>query len=126
MLAPNAMPSGSAPMKSAAAARPRSITASDARDVAKAPPRLAFASVRQALIASTTDAGTCEPPGPSKYAAPDASAGNSARIASVREEITQNEVQDAVVPVVEPLVGRVDADARLELLAVRGGDLERL
>ncbi len=46
MFAPNAMPSGSAPMKSAAAARPRSITSSDAREVANAPPRFEFESRR--------------------------------------------------------------------------------
>ena len=42
MFAPNAIPSGSPPVKSAAAARPRAISSSDAAEVAKAPPRLAF------------------------------------------------------------------------------------
>ena len=46
MFAPNAMPSGSAPVKSAAAARPRSITSSDSREVRKAPPRFEFESRR--------------------------------------------------------------------------------
>ncbi len=44
MLAPKAMPSGSAPVKSAAAARPRAIVSSEPADVAKAPPRFAFES----------------------------------------------------------------------------------
>ena len=42
MFAPNAISSGSLPVKSAAAARARSMTASDSADVRKAPPRLAF------------------------------------------------------------------------------------
>ena len=42
MFAPNAIPSGSAPVNSAAAARPRSITSSDSREVRKAPPRFEF------------------------------------------------------------------------------------
>ena len=64
MLAPKAIPSGSPPVKSAAAARPRSITSSAAAEVANAPPRLAFDSRRQSSIASSTSCGTCEPPGP--------------------------------------------------------------
>ena len=42
MLAPKAIPSGSAPVKSAAASRPRAITSSDAAEVGNAPPRLAL------------------------------------------------------------------------------------
>ena len=97
MLAPNAIPSGSAPVKSAAAARPRSITRSAAAEVANAPPRLAFDSRRQASTASTTSWGTCEPPGPSKKAAPLASAGKRARTASTSSEETTGE-QDLTFP----------------------------
>ena len=46
MFAPKAIPSGSAPVKSAAAALPRSITSSDSRDVRNAPPRFEFESRR--------------------------------------------------------------------------------
>ena len=42
MFAPKAMPSGSPPVNSAAADRPRSISSSDAADVGKAPPRFAL------------------------------------------------------------------------------------
>jgi hypothetical protein len=42
MFAPKAIPSGSAPVKSAAAARPRSMTSTAAAELANAPPRLAF------------------------------------------------------------------------------------
>ena len=66
MFAPKAMPSGSPPVKSARAARPLSITSTAAAEVAKAPPRFAFDSRRQASIASSTCWGTCEPPGPSR------------------------------------------------------------
>ena len=46
MLAPNAIPSGSPPVNSAAAARPRSITSTEATEVGKGPPRFAFESRR--------------------------------------------------------------------------------
>src|SRR5215208_7661170 len=44
---------------------------------------------------------------------------------SIFKQVTQHEVKDAVVPVVEPLVRRVDAHARLEVLALRGRHLDR-
>ncbi len=44
MFAPKAISSGSLPVKSAAAARPRSITRSEAAEVANAPPRLELLS----------------------------------------------------------------------------------
>ena len=42
MFAPNAIPSAEAPVKSAAAARAPAMISSDAAEVGKAPPRLAF------------------------------------------------------------------------------------
>ena len=44
MFAPKAISSGSLPVKSAAAARARSTTASESAEVRNAPPRFAFAS----------------------------------------------------------------------------------
>src|SRR4029450_9620278 len=78
--------------------------------------------------------GPCDPPVPSKSAAPVASAGNwdrtaatsSTRPRAVRSQVPQDVVKDAVVPVVEPFVGCVDADARLEVLTPGRADLERL
>src|SRR5918996_5735085 len=82
MFAPNAIPSGSAPVKSAAASRPRAITSPDSAEVGKAPPRFAFDRSMYAATASSTSPGHCEPPGPSRYAAPVASAGKRSRIAA--------------------------------------------
>src|SRR5918997_2124530 len=82
MLAPKAIPSGSAPVKSAAAARPRAITSSESAEVGNAPPRFAFDRSMQAATASSTSRGHCDPPGPSRYAAPLARAGKRSRTAA--------------------------------------------
>src|SRR5439155_6916228 len=81
MLGPNAISSGRPPTRSAAARCPASTISSAARLVAKAPPRLALDATRQAVTASTNSPGTCEPPGPSRWATPSARAGKRARTA---------------------------------------------
>src|SRR3954471_5617992 len=88
MLAPNAISSGVAPTKSAAARRPASITKSDSRLAANGPTRVAFRSTRYPAIASTTSRGTCEPPGPSRNDTSRSSAAKRARAASTSRAST--------------------------------------
>ena len=82
MFAPNAMPSSSAPMKSAAAARPRSITSSDCARGGEGPAEVRVRVAQAAVIASTTCLRDLRAAGPSKKAAPEASAGKRERTAS--------------------------------------------
>ena len=82
MLRPNTMPPGCPPTRSAAAVR-AATTISSARCSARVTePRLATAERSVPATASATAAGVCDPPGPSKWAAPSASAGNSPRTAA--------------------------------------------
>lgn len=66
MFVPEAMPSGSAPVESAASARAPLITSSEAVEVVKAPPTFAFESRMYVATASITYCGACDPPGPSR------------------------------------------------------------
>jgi hypothetical protein len=66
MLAPKAISSASAPSRSATDSWAATSSASVSRELAKAPPAFALERSRYPLMASITEAGTCEPPGPSK------------------------------------------------------------
>ena len=77
---PNTIPPGSAPSRSAIAARAPTVTSSARRSASVTVPRLARPAVRVRATASATDCGVCEPPGPSKWATPRSSAGNWARM----------------------------------------------
>jgi hypothetical protein len=79
MFGPNATSPGDPHTRSAAASRPAATISPAAALDANAPSRFALASRMQATIAAITDSGTCEPPGPSRYATSPASAGNAAR-----------------------------------------------
>ena len=81
MLRPNTIPRGSTPSRSPMAARAASTTASAARSAAVTEPRFASGDSRVPATAAATVSGTCDPPGPSKCAAPAAKAGKWARIA---------------------------------------------
>ncbi len=78
---PWTMPRGCAPRRSAIAVRKSTTHDSARRSAAVTVPRLAMAAVRVAVTAAATTSGTCEPPGPSKWAAPCARAGKWARTA---------------------------------------------
>ena len=82
MLRPNTMPAGSAPSRSAIADRADATTASAPCSARVTVPRLAIGEISVSCTARATEAGVCEPPGPSKWAAPAASAGNWARMAA--------------------------------------------
>ena len=80
------------PRKRAAVACARSTSSSLRRLAANAPPRFAFDSRRYVAIASITERGHCVPPGASRKATPEPSAGNCARTAS------RSMVEDAIYP----------------------------
>jgi hypothetical protein len=82
MLRPNTTPRGWAPSRSATAIRAPTTIASDARSPAVTVRRLARPAVRAPATAPATDAGVCDPPGPSKKAVPVARAANRLRRAS--------------------------------------------
>ena len=81
-LRPKTTPRGSAPSRSATADRAPRTTSSASRSAAVTRPRLAIDEVSVSATARATDSGTCVPPGPSKWAVPDRSAGNWARTAA--------------------------------------------
>src|SRR3954451_17712339 len=82
MFWPKIASSGSQRRKADAARRARASSASLRRLLPKEPPTLAFDSLRQPAIASTTEAGDCVPPGPSRNAVGTCSAEKRARTAS--------------------------------------------
>jgi hypothetical protein len=81
-LRPKTTPRGSAPSRSATAERAPRTTSSARRSAAVTRPRLAIDEVSVSATARATGSGTCVPPGPSKCAVPDFSAGNWARTAA--------------------------------------------
>ncbi len=81
-LRPKTTPPGSPPVRSAIACRAATTTASARRSAAVTEPRLAIGAVIVAATAWATASGVCDPPGPSKWAAPPARAGNWARSAA--------------------------------------------
>jgi hypothetical protein len=81
-LRPKTTPRGSAPSRSARAARVPCTTSSAVRSAAVTDPRLAIDEVSVSATARATGSGTCVPPGPSKWAVPVRSAGNWARTAA--------------------------------------------
>ena len=81
MFGPNAISSAAPPTNSAAARRAATIRSSDDRLVGNTPPRFALCPYRYSVIAAPTTSGTCDPPGPSRYACAPANAGKRARTA---------------------------------------------
>ena len=83
MLRPTTTPRGSEPMRSPRADRASRTASSELRSAAVTPPRTDIGRVSWPATASATACGTCDPPGPSKCAAPPRSAGNWPRSASM-------------------------------------------
>ncbi len=79
---PKTTPPGSTPSRSPTAARAPRVTASVRRSVSVSVPRWHRPPVIVSATARATEEGTCEPPGPSKWAIPWARAGNCARTRS--------------------------------------------
>ncbi len=79
---PKTTPCGSTASRSPIAARADATTASARRSAGVTVPRLDRAAVKVSATADATMSGVCEPPGPSKWAAPSRSAGKWERIRS--------------------------------------------
>ncbi len=89
MLRPKITPSATAPIRSAIAARAPTTMSSALRSDWVTRSRFEIGDVRVAPTASPTTSGTCEPPGPSKCAAPALSAGKCDRTASTSYAMTR-------------------------------------